>query len=96
MPLTFPAHQAPVLPLKLWRPPWFDATACSIRDLGIQDRPEHALKPPSQREPQQAPHLAPRGLRAVPTACDGASRHAVRRPSEWTVRHARRKWVQIL
>ena len=27
MPLTFPAHQAAVLPLKLWRPQWFDATA---------------------------------------------------------------------
>ncbi len=30
IPLTIPAHQAPVLPLKLWRPQWFDATALCI------------------------------------------------------------------
>ena len=30
MPLTFPAHQAPVLPLKLWKPRWFDGTALVI------------------------------------------------------------------
>lgn len=30
MPLTFPAHQLPVLPLKLWRPAWFDATALCV------------------------------------------------------------------
>ncbi|MEH1016605.1 DUF4184 family protein [Micromonospora sp. CPCC 206060] len=27
MPLTFPSHLAPVLPLKLWRPTWFDGVA---------------------------------------------------------------------
>ncbi|MFI9641458.1 DUF4184 family protein [Micromonospora sp. NPDC051925] len=27
MPLTFPSHLAPVLPLKLWRPHWFDGVA---------------------------------------------------------------------
>jgi hypothetical protein len=27
MPLTFPSHQAVVLPLKLWRPRWFDGVA---------------------------------------------------------------------
>ncbi|MEV6812970.1 DUF4184 family protein [Micromonospora sp. NPDC051296] len=27
MPLTFPSHLAPVLPLKLWRPRWFDGAA---------------------------------------------------------------------
>ncbi|RIV39175.1 DUF4184 family protein [Micromonospora radicis] len=27
MPLTFPSHLAPVLPLKLWRPRWFDGVA---------------------------------------------------------------------
>ncbi|MFR9780578.1 DUF4184 family protein [Micromonospora sp. MS34] len=27
MPLTFPSHLAPVLPLKLWRPGWFDGVA---------------------------------------------------------------------
>ncbi|MBO4210381.1 DUF4184 family protein [Micromonospora echinofusca] len=27
MPLTFPSHVAPVLPLKLWRPAWFDGVA---------------------------------------------------------------------
>ncbi|MEU8263099.1 DUF4184 family protein [Micromonospora sp. NPDC048999] len=27
MPLTFPSHLAPVLPLKLWRPAWFDGVA---------------------------------------------------------------------
>ncbi|MFJ6199426.1 DUF4184 family protein [Micromonospora sp. NPDC092111] len=27
MPLTFPSHLAPVLPLKLWRPNWFDGVA---------------------------------------------------------------------
>ena len=30
MPLTFPAHQVAVLPLKLWRPRWFDGTALVI------------------------------------------------------------------
>lgn len=30
MPVTFPAHQAVVLPLKLWRPARFDATAMCI------------------------------------------------------------------
>ena len=30
MPLTFPAHQGPVLPLKMLRPNWFDATALVI------------------------------------------------------------------
>jgi hypothetical protein len=30
VPLTFPAHQLPVLPLKIWRPQWFDATALCI------------------------------------------------------------------
>lgn len=27
MPLTFVSHQAPVVPLKIWRPHWFDGTA---------------------------------------------------------------------
>jgi hypothetical protein len=27
VPLTFPSHLAPVLPLKLWRPRWFDGVA---------------------------------------------------------------------
>ncbi|PWU50022.1 DUF4184 domain-containing protein [Micromonospora globispora] len=27
MPLTFPSHLAPVLPMKLWRPRWFDGVA---------------------------------------------------------------------
>lgn len=30
IPLTIPAHQVPVLPLKLWRPDWFDATALCV------------------------------------------------------------------
>ncbi len=30
MPVTFPAHQAVVLPLKLWRPSRFDATALCV------------------------------------------------------------------
>lgn len=30
MPITFPAHQAAVLPLKLWRPRWFDGTALVV------------------------------------------------------------------
>ena len=30
MPLTFPAHQAAILPLKLWRPRWFDGTALVV------------------------------------------------------------------
>ncbi len=30
MPLTFPAHQAPVLPLKIWRPSWFDGIALVV------------------------------------------------------------------
>ena len=30
MPLTFPAHQAAVLPLKIWRPAWFDGTALCV------------------------------------------------------------------
>ena len=30
VPLTFPAHQAAVLPLKLWRPRWFDGVALVV------------------------------------------------------------------
>ncbi len=30
MPFTFFAHQAPVLPLKIWRPRWFDGTALCV------------------------------------------------------------------
>lgn len=30
VPLTFPAHQGPVLPLKMLRPNWFDATALVV------------------------------------------------------------------
>ncbi|MBM0239180.1 DUF4184 family protein [Micromonospora sp. ATA32] len=30
MPLTFPSHLAPVLPLKLWRPRWFDGVALTV------------------------------------------------------------------
>ncbi len=30
MPLTFPAHQSIVLPLKLWRPRWFDGVALVV------------------------------------------------------------------
>lgn len=30
MPLTFPAHQSLVLPLKLWRPRWFDGVALVV------------------------------------------------------------------
>jgi hypothetical protein len=30
VPLTFPAHQAFVVPLKLWRPRWFDGTALVV------------------------------------------------------------------
>ncbi len=30
MPLTFPAHQAAVVPLKLWRPRWFDGIALVV------------------------------------------------------------------
>ncbi|MFT7473362.1 MAG: hypothetical protein ACI81L_000277 [Verrucomicrobiales bacterium] len=30
VPLTFPAHQTFVLPLKLWRPRWFDGTALVV------------------------------------------------------------------
>jgi hypothetical protein len=30
VPLTFFAHQAPVVPLKLWRPRWFDGTALCL------------------------------------------------------------------
>jgi hypothetical protein len=30
MPLTFPAHQAFVVPLKMWRPSWFDGTALVV------------------------------------------------------------------
>lgn len=30
MPLTFPAHQAFVVPLKLWRPRWFDGIALVV------------------------------------------------------------------
>lgn len=30
MPLTFPAHQVVVVPLKLWRPRWFDGTALVV------------------------------------------------------------------
>lgn len=36
MPLTFPAHQAVVLPLKLWRPRWFDGTALVV-GAGVPD-----------------------------------------------------------
>jgi hypothetical protein len=30
MPATFPSHQGAVLPLKLWRPQWFDGVALAI------------------------------------------------------------------
>jgi hypothetical protein len=30
MPLTFPSHQGFVLPLKLWRPQWFDGVALGV------------------------------------------------------------------
>jgi len=30
VPLTFPAHQVAVVPLKLWRPRWFDGTALVV------------------------------------------------------------------
>ena len=30
MPLTFPSHAAAVLPLKLWRPRWFDGVALVV------------------------------------------------------------------
>lgn len=30
MPLTFPSHQGFVLPLKLWRPQWFDGVALAV------------------------------------------------------------------
>ncbi len=30
MPLTFPAHQAAVLPLKIWKPRWFDGVALVV------------------------------------------------------------------
>ena len=30
MPLTFPAHQAVVLPLKIWKPRWFDGVALVV------------------------------------------------------------------
>ena len=30
MPLTFPAHQAGVLPLKIWKPKWFDGLALVV------------------------------------------------------------------
>lgn len=30
MPLTFPAHQAAVLPLKIWKPRWFDGIALVV------------------------------------------------------------------
>lgn len=33
MPLTFFAHQAPVLPLKAWKPRWFDGTALCIGSM---------------------------------------------------------------
>lgn len=36
VPLTFPAHQAAVLPLKLWRPRWFDGTALVV-GAGVPD-----------------------------------------------------------
>ena len=36
MPLTFPAHQVAVLPLKLWRPRWFDGTALVV-GAGVPD-----------------------------------------------------------
>ncbi|HEX6685869.1 MAG TPA: DUF4184 family protein [Candidatus Limnocylindrales bacterium] len=33
MPATFPAHPAAVLPLKLWRPRWFDGVALTIGSM---------------------------------------------------------------
>ncbi|GID96179.1 DUF4184 family protein [Amorphoplanes digitatis] len=33
MPLTFPSHPATVLPLKLWRPRWFDGVALAIGSM---------------------------------------------------------------
>src|SRR5262249_54427740 len=30
MPATFPSHQGAVLPLKLWRPQWFDGVALAV------------------------------------------------------------------
>ena len=33
MPFTFLAHQAPVLPLKLWRPRWFSGAALAIGSM---------------------------------------------------------------
>jgi hypothetical protein len=30
MPATFPSHQAAILPLKLWRPRWFDGVALAV------------------------------------------------------------------
>jgi len=33
MPATFPAHPAAVLPLKLWRPAWFDGVALAVGSM---------------------------------------------------------------
>lgn len=33
MPATFPAHPAAVLPLKLWRPTWFDGVALAVGSM---------------------------------------------------------------
>ncbi|MET8148296.1 DUF4184 family protein [Actinoplanes sp. NPDC049668] len=33
MPLTFPSHPAAVLPLKLWRPRWFDGVALAVGSM---------------------------------------------------------------
>ena len=43
MPLTFPAHQAPLLPLKIARPAWFDGTALVVA-AGAPDL-NHAFGP---------------------------------------------------
>jgi hypothetical protein len=43
MPLTFPSHAAAVLPLKLWRPRWFDGVALVIGSAA-PDLP-YALEP---------------------------------------------------
>ncbi|MFC7544864.1 DUF4184 family protein [Plantactinospora sp. GCM10030261] len=54
MPLTFPSHAAPVLPLKLWRPRWFDGVAlCAgtvtpdagylLRGTAAEPMPTHSL-----------------------------------------------------
>ena len=33
MPATFPSHAAAVLPLKLWRPRWFDGVALVVGSM---------------------------------------------------------------